>query len=157
MTRAASLLGLLPADAIAVHVPASGWRDAVRAAGRRLVASGATRPGYTEAMIAVVEDLGPYIVLAPGFALAHARPSDDVRRTGLSLVTLAQPVEFGHAANDPVRLVVGLAARDHAEHSDALATVAAMASDAEVMGALLAATSVDEVLHTIHQFEGTNP
>jgi len=152
-----SLSRLLPATAIAVGVHATDWREAVRAAGDRLVAAGATRPGYTDAMIAVVEDLGPYIVVAPGFALAHARPSDDVLQTGLSLVTLAEPVAFGHASNDPVRLVVGLAARDHSAHSDALATVAAMASDAEVMGALATAASVDEVLNTIHQCEGINP
>jgi PTS system ascorbate-specific IIA component len=151
------LRALLARESILVGVEAADWRDAVRASGDALVAGGATRPGYTDAMIAVVETLGPYIVLAPGFALAHARPSEDVLRTGLSLVTLARPVEFGHATNDPVRLVVGLAATDHTEHTDALATVAAMAADAEVMGAIVTATSVDQALHTIHQFEGIHP
>lgn len=157
VTAAGHVLALMPPEAMRVGVEAQDWRDAIRAAGDLLVAAGATRPGYTDAMIETIDRLGPYIVVAPGLALAHARPSEDVLRTGLSLVTLARPVEFGHATNDPVRLVVGLAARDHSAHSDALAGVAAMASDAEVMGALVSAASVDEVLHTIHQFEGTNP
>src|SRR5699024_8326932 len=75
-----------------------------------LVATGATDGAYTDAMIRTVEQHGPYIVLAPGFALAHSRPDESVHRTELSFVRLAEPVAFGHAANDPGTLVMALAA-----------------------------------------------
>ena len=39
-----------------------------------MVDAGFTEPTYTEAMIDVVRDMGPYIVLAPGLAMPHARP-----------------------------------------------------------------------------------
>jgi PTS system ascorbate-specific IIA component len=69
------LTQLLPVDAIRIGETAADWRAAVRLAGDALVASGATTPAYTDEMVATVEQLGPYIVIAPGIALAHSRPS----------------------------------------------------------------------------------
>ena len=100
----------LPAEAIVTLARADDWRAAVRMAGERLVASGATTDAYTDEMLAAIDEHGPYIVIAPGFALAHARPSPAVLRTGLSWVSLAKPVPFGHSVNDPVRLVAAILA-----------------------------------------------
>jgi len=94
------------ADAgIMLGAHATDWRDAVRLAGRALRLSGSTRAEYSDRMIAVIEEFGAYVVIAPGLALAHARPGPDVRREGLAVVTLAEPVAFGHPHNDPVRVV----------------------------------------------------
>src|SRR2546428_9854029 len=92
-------------------------------------------------MIATVEQLGPYIVIAPGIALAHTRPSDAVLRPGLSWVTLAHPVRFGHKDNDPVTLVVGLAAPDISAHVQALATLAGLLEDRSRRDTLLRVTT----------------
>jgi PTS system ascorbate-specific IIA component len=104
-------------------------------------------------MIATVESLGPYIVIAPGIALAHSRPSPAVIRPGLSIVRLATPVPFGHRQNDPVRLVVGLASPDDHEHVDALATLAEFLSDEARRSALLDAPNVGTVRELIRRFE----
>lgn len=127
------LLDMLPAESVMLDVPASDWRAAVRASGEALMASGATTSAYIDAMIETVERLGPYIVLAPGVALAHARPSQAVLRNGLSWVRLAEPVNFGHQHNDPVSLVVGLAATDHDAHMTSLAQLAGLLSNDEAM------------------------
>lgn len=149
----ARLSALLPTAAIRLNVPAADWREAVRAAGDALVAAGITTPAYTDQMIATVEQLGPYIVIAPGIALAHARPSDAVLRPGLSWVTLAQPVRFGHKDNDPVRLVVGLAAPDSSSHVQALATLAGLLEDEARRATLLAARTPHAVLADITAYE----
>ncbi len=150
---APALSQLLVRDAIAIDAPAGDWRDAVRLSGARLTAAGSTDPAYTDEMIATVEQLGPYIVIAPGIALAHSRPSPAVHRTGMSLVTLAEPVAFGHRENDPVRLVIGLAAPDDEGHVTALATLAEFLADDDKRAALLAATSPDDVLGLIAAHE----
>src|SRR5947208_427159 len=62
------LSALLPIAAIRLRIPAMDWRAAVRASGEALVAAGITTPAYTDQMIATVEALGPYIVLAPVIA-----------------------------------------------------------------------------------------
>lgn len=140
-----SLAEQLPETAIVTRAHAVDWRDAIRLAGCGLVSTGVATDVYTDEMIAAVEKHGPYIVVAPGFALAHARPSAAVLRTGMSWVGLAEPVEFGSDANDPVRLVVGLAAVDHDAHLSAMAGLAAVLADEAVLEQLIAAPTAADV------------
>lgn len=144
---------LLPIEAIRIGAAAADWRSAVHAAGDALVASQSTDPAYTAEMIKVVEELGPYMVIAPGIALAHSRPSAAVRHAGVSLVTLARPVAFGHRVNDPVRLVIGLAAPDEEGHVTALATLADYLADEGRREALMRAADPAEVRRLIKAFE----
>ena len=136
---------LLAHDAVELDVAADDWEGAVRHAGGLLERSGVADGPYTQAMVDSVVDKGPYIVVAPGFAFAHARPSEAVHRTGMSWVRLTRPVEFGHAKNDPVSLVVALAAKDSSAHLDAMAQLAKVLGNAEQRAALDAAASADEV------------
>ncbi len=144
---------LLSSAAIRLNVSAADWREAVQACGDALIAGGITTPAYTGQMIATVEQLGPYIVIAPGIALAHARPSEAVLRPGLSWVTLAHPVRFGHKDNDPVTLVIGLAAPDDHSHVQALATLAGLLEDEGRRAGLLAAKTPRAVLAAITAYE----
>lgn len=114
-----SLASAFAEGSLACGVSASNRDHAIRAAGSLLVASGRTTSEYTDQMLAAVEEFGPYIVIAPRIALAHARPSEAVLETGLSLAVLAEGVNFG-SPNDPVRLVFGLAAKDHDGHISVL-------------------------------------
>lgn len=136
-----SLANLLPFEAVSAKVEAADWREAVTATGDLLVSTGSTTPQYTQQMIAALERLGPYIVVAPGFALAHAQASDDVLRTGMSFVQLAEPVAFGHKKNDPVRIVVGLASKDHSAHMAALKELSQFMVSKEKMDELASAES----------------
>ena len=122
---------------VAAQVAAVDWRAATRVAGELLVASGRTTPAYTQDIIQMLEELGPYQVIAPGIALVHARPSEAVLTTGLSLAVLEHPVEFGSKANDPVRLVFGLAAQHHDSHIEVLAEIANKLSNERFVNSLL--------------------
>nr|WP_241428945.1 PTS sugar transporter subunit IIA [Agrococcus sp. ARC_14] len=141
----------MPEAAIGTLAHAEDWRAAVRLAGDRLVATGVTTDDYTEQMLAAIDEHGPYIVIAPGFALAHSRPSAAVLRTGISWLSLAEPVPFGHAVNDPVRLVVGLAAVDHDGHIEIMSALAAVLADDAVLAELLAADSPATVRELLAQ------
>lgn len=148
MTDAAFPAPALPplADrAIVLQARADDWRDAVRLAGDALVDSGCATAEYTDAMIRMVDDHGPYIVIAPGLALAHARPGPEVRRDGLSVVTLHTPVAFGHAHNDPVRVVVGLAVHAPDAHLTSVAALANVFNDSSAIVAIADATTRDDV------------
>jgi PTS system ascorbate-specific IIA component len=129
---------------LAVAVSAFDRDSAIRASGQLLVASGRVTGEYVDQMVAAVEEFGPYIVIAPGIALAHARPSDAVLSTGLSLAVLAEPIEFG-SHNDPVRLVFGLAAKDHDGHMTVLASLAERLTDEDFVNSLLNALTIDEL------------
>src|SRR5699024_8536352 len=140
------LSALVDPAAIALDARAQDWREAIRVSGELLVATGATDGAYTDAMIRTVEQHGPYIVLAPGFALAHSRPDESVHRTALSFVRLAEPVAFGHEANDPVTLVMALAAADASAHQTALAALAGVLADPRGRRALDTAATEADVL-----------
>ncbi|TDL38198.1 PTS sugar transporter subunit IIA [Kocuria rosea] len=137
---------LLDLGSICLDEPAEDWRAAIALAGQLLERQGATSSEYTQAMIDSVEENGPYIVVAPGFAFAHARPSEAVHRTAMSWVRLARPVEFGHAANDPVTLVVALSAKDQKEHLQAMRTLATLLGSPRTRTALDEARTPEEVL-----------
>ncbi|PTL73313.1 PTS ascorbate transporter subunit IIA [Rathayibacter caricis DSM 15933] len=131
--------------AIALRHPAATWREAVLEAGRALERSGAVDPAYSRRMVEQIDVLGPYIVIAPGLALAHARPGNDVHSDGLSVVTLAEPVAFGHGTNDPVSVVIGIAATQAHGHVGFVAGLADVLSRPDAIGALAAARTVGGV------------
>ncbi|GAA4165741.1 PTS sugar transporter subunit IIA [Gryllotalpicola daejeonensis] len=135
----------LPDDAIEFDVAAADWRGAIRLAGDALVRTGAATDAYTDRMISVVDEFGAYIVVAPGLALAHARPGRDVLRDGISVVTLAEPIAFGHAHNDPVSVVVGIASVSPETHVGLVAEMANVFNDPQAIPALRAATTAAEV------------
>ncbi len=145
---------LLTHETIALDQEAEDWQDAIRLAGGLLESAGVSAPAYTQAMVDSVHENGPYIVLAPGFAFPHARPSEAVHRTGMSWVRLASPVEFGSRANDPVTLVVALAATDSSTHQQAMASLATVLTDTELRASLDEAESAAEV-HAILRGDDT--
>ena len=143
------LSDLVDPSAIRLDVAADDWRSAIRASGELLTGVGVASDAYTDSMVRTVEEHGPYIVIAPGFALAHARPDESVARTGLSFVRLAEPVAFGNADNDPVTIVMALAAADSSAHQQALASLAGVLSDPDRRRALDIAATPDEVLYAL--------
>ena len=135
----------LPLDAITIGAHADDWTAAITAAGDALVRSGAATSAYTDRMIAVIREFGAYIVIAPGLALAHARPGADVLADGLCVVTLAEPVAFGHPHNDPVSVIVGLAVTGADNHLQFVAELANVFNDPAVIPALAGATTAEFV------------
>jgi PTS system ascorbate-specific IIA component len=139
------LLNAFGEGSIKIQQVVTSWRESFEVAGAGLVDSKRTVPAYTQEMIQAFEELGPYMVIAPGIALAHGRPSESVIETGLSLVTLATPIEFGSESNDPVSLVLGLAAIDHDSHIDLMAALSELLMNEEKVTLLRNATKEAEV------------
>jgi PTS system ascorbate-specific IIA component len=149
-----TLTSLLSENRIALDVDADDWRSAVTRAGELLETTGSIDHAYTRAMVDSVVDNGPYIVVAPGFAFAHARPSEAVHETAMSWVRLARPVEFGHDKNDPVDLVVALAATDATTHTRAMAQLAKVIGRRATRRELDTAQSPAEILAILDGRDG---
>lgn len=140
-----SLSELIPAGRIQLDSTVADWREAVRVAGKLLLNDGMIKPAYIEAMIATAEELGPYIVIAPGIAMPHARPDAGVIHTGMSLLRLSPPVNFGNADHDPVTLVFALAALDKRIHLKAMQTLAELLLSKEMVADLIEAKDIPAV------------
>ena len=92
---------------------------------------------------------GTYIVIAPGIAMPHARPECGAKKIGISLMTLKEPVVFGHKVNDPVKIVIGLCAVDHQTHLTALSELVEILNDKEKIELILKAGSPKEIMDVV--------
>lgn len=132
-----------------VQLPAADWREAIALSGKVLEDCGSITHEYTESMIRAVENMGPYMVIMPGFAIAHAAPCAAVLKEDLALITLAEPVCFG-SPNDPVTTILCVACIDRDSHMRALQTVAEALCADGVMEKLASARTVEELHATLH-------
>lgn len=143
------ILELLHPSVIQVGVKAQDWREAGQIAGELLIKSEGVQPQYINAMIKAVEEIGPYIVIAPGVAMFHGRPEDGVNNICVSFVTLQEGVDFGAGDKDPVRLVIALGAKDNNSHLDLLREMIAIIGDSELVQRIIEASSQEEVIKLI--------
>ena len=139
------LQDLLSEDNVSFRYPAETWEDVIRHGGQLMVDAGFTDPTYTEAMIDVVRDMGPYIVLAPGLAMPHARPEMGAKQVGAALVTLEKPIDFGSPENDPVSVAIFLCAPNKDEHIQLLTDIATLFADEEFLDAAVNFESIEDV------------
>ncbi|MGC8871116.1 MAG: PTS sugar transporter subunit IIA [Brevinematia bacterium] len=93
----------------------STWEEAVNIGGLLLLNDGIITPQYINKMIEVSKQLGPYVVVAPGIAIPHARPEDGANKFGVSLLVVKNGVNF-NSHNDPVFLVLSFATPDKTSH-----------------------------------------
>lgn len=138
------LKDVLKKSSMKLQVEATDWEDAVRKVGRLMVDDGNVKEQYIDNMVQTVKELGPYIVLAPGIALAHSRPDESVINISMAMISLKNPVEFGNEYNDPVKLVFALAGKDHESHVDAMSQWAAAMQNEENVKRLMETTDLDE-------------
>ncbi|WP_414839743.1 PTS sugar transporter subunit IIA [Carnobacterium sp. TMP28] len=143
------LLDILTPDMIQVNYECKTRDEAVSLVGQLLVTKGYAKESYINAMIRNIATNGSYIVIAPGIAMPHARPEEGVLAIGLSLVTLKEPVVFGHPKNDPVTIVIGLCAVDHQSHLEALSELVDILGNEEKIRGIKEATSAKEMLAII--------
>lgn len=133
---------------VRVNIPADTWEDAIRAAGQVLVDAGSITSQYVLNMIQAVNDLGPYMVLMPKLALAHAAPCDAVKQTDLALITLDQPVDFG-SANGKVSVILCLACVDRTSHIKKLSEIAEVLMQDGIIDQLETASDTDTVIQIL--------
>lgn len=103
---------VLPLSSIVMNGSATSTADAINEAGQLLVAAGAVEPAYVDAMHERESSISTY--MGNGLAIPHGtnEAKDAIRRTGLSFVRYAEPVDWN---GKPAEFVVGIAGagKDH--------------------------------------------
>ncbi|MBT9281088.1 MAG: PTS sugar transporter subunit IIA [Hydrogenibacillus schlegelii] len=130
------------------------WQEAIQEAAKPLLDEGAITEHYIEAMIETVKKYGPYIVIAPGVALAHARPEDGVRRLSMSLLKLNEPVDFSRTECEErcAHLIFVVAAVDNASHLKALSQLTNLLADDNNIEQLIAAKQKEAIIDLIDRY-----
>lgn len=107
-------------SSVKAQVKVNNWEEAIGESGKLLLEIGGIEQEYVDKMISNVKEYGPYIVVTPGVAIAHARPEDGVNFNCISVITLKNPICFGSKEFDPVKIVISLASKDNESHIKAL-------------------------------------
>lgn len=132
--------------AFALGQEAADWKAAVKLGTDLLVKAGAAEERYYEAIFKMTEELGPYYVIAPGIAMPHTRPENGAKKTGFALVTLKNPVSFGHSDNDPVEIVLCICAKDAKDMNESVIVEAVtLFDDEKAVERLKKAQSVEDL------------
>jgi len=129
------------------HEGFDDWRDAVRAACAPLLADGTIEKEYPEIIIEKVEELGPYIVIAPNICIPHAERGRGVNDTAMCFMKTEKPVSFD--PNDPdkdARIFVVLAATDDEVHLNNLMALSETLSDEDIVAKVLEAKTPEDLL-----------
>lgn len=142
---------LLEEKGILLDVIAKDWQVAIRICGEILVKTGKVEVTYVDAMISNIQELGPYILIAPGVAMPHARPEDGVIQEGISIVVLKEEVAF--APGREFKVLIGLAALNSESHIYILQKIAEVISEADTLERLKNATDNDEILQLFNDKE----
>jgi len=127
---------------------AENWEDAIRMSCKLLTEEGIINPGYADEIIAAVHELGPYMVLMPGFALPHAmKDSPNAHGTAIAFMKLAQPVSFDpNNSEKDASVFFTLVARDSDEHLKNMRKLWKMLTNEDLCADLLKVSSVEGLL-----------
>ena len=135
---------------IRLQAEANTWQEAVKLGVDLLVEAEVVEPRYFQAILDGVERFGPYFVIAPGLAMPHGRPEEGVKKNGFALVTLKTPMVFNHEDNDPVDILITLAAVDARTHQeDGIMQIVNLFEDEANFDRLRACRTEQEVLDLI--------
>lgn len=137
--------GTISPEHIVMNVPCTDWRDALHICGAPLLAEGAILPEYLDAIIHSAQVNGPYFVFTPHIALAHAAPTDGVKRFCCSIYRPEKPVVFHHPSNDPVRLIVLVGITDVKAQIGKISALMNLLANSAVLPCLLEAQDAKEI------------
>ena len=119
------------------------WELAIKQASEPLLEKNIIKESYVEAMIYSVFKNGPYMIIMPHIALAHARPEDGVNENGISFLKLKIPVIFPQE-ND-VDIIIVLAAKEDEGHLELMAELADLLVDDEKTEAIRRAHNKNQI------------
>lgn len=147
------LLAMLPSEAVRLNVSCESWQEAVRQSAQYLLRNGCIEERYISSMIENVEKNGPYILVAPGFALPHEALNAGAKKVGMSLIRLAEPVVFGKPEFDPVEWVCCLSAINKETHLKAMFHLVNLFHNQKFRDEIRDVGSGEEVYNAIKRYE----
>ncbi|MCQ8212128.1 BglG family transcription antiterminator [Cetobacterium somerae] len=144
-----NLKTLLNLKSISFSESASSWEEAIKKAGAILMKNGSVNEEYIKDMIEVINKNGSYMIMNNKIAFPHARASQGVFKTDMSLVRFDTPIEF--PGNKIVRVILCFSSKDKKEHMDALNDFITLIERKNILDKIEYSTQ-SEVLQIIDEF-----
>lgn len=135
---------LLSEENVRILEGAADWKDAIRKSTQLLEKDNFVTAEYKEAIIGNVENLGPYIVIAPHVAMPHARPEQGALKTQIAVTLFRKEVTFNRA-DAKANLFITLAAADVDSHLQILMKISELLQDEVKAAKILNAKDASEL------------
>lgn len=123
------------------------WEEAVKKAAEPLLKNEYIEPRYIDSMISNIHQNGAYVVIVPGFAMPHSSPEDGVKKTGIAVLKLVEPVMFPE--ENEVKLITVLASENPDTHMNIIMTLTDVLGDEELMEKIYNTNDIDELLELL--------
>lgn len=112
------LSDILTEENILLNQSAETWEEAVIKGGEILLHNGYVSKKYVDSLAENIKKYGSYVVISEGIALPHSKTDNAVLKTGMSLITLKEPVIF--PGDKKVSIILSFSSFDMNEHFTAL-------------------------------------
>ncbi|MDM8534291.1 PTS sugar transporter subunit IIA, partial [Clostridiaceae bacterium HSG29] len=97
------------------------WEDAITEISQVLIDNGDIDEKYTEEIINLINEKGPYFIITPKVALVHSKPSENVKNTSIGLLVSKKDIIFENSKK--VNIIIMLTLADRKSHLSALADI----------------------------------
>lgn len=135
---------LLKAENVQILEGASDWKEAIRKSTEPLEKGEFVTAAYKEGIIENVENLGPYICIAPHVAMPHARPEQGALKTQIAVTLFRKEVTFNRE-DAKANLFITLSAADADSHLQVLVKISELLQDEDTAAKILNAASENEL------------
>lgn len=125
------------------------WEDAIRVTARVLLDDGCINEHYIDTMVSLTKKYGPYFVISPQIAVAHAQPKDGAFKIGVSLSIYKNGLDI--MEKEKVKFLFVLATPNQNEHMHILQNIACLAEHPDAMDQMMEAVCKEDILHTLNK------
>ena len=102
------LTKLIKAAYIQLDIEASSFEEAIELAMSPLVIDEVVTTDYVDKVIAILREIGPYIVITQNIAIPHAPSESGAKKLAIGFTRLKNAIVSGNSANDPVKFLFSL-------------------------------------------------
>lgn len=126
------------------------WQEAIRLSAESLVADGSVDADYYKQIVACVEKYGPYVVFEHHVAMPHTQENaTGAHKTGIGFMVSEKLIDFGEdedGEKKEANLFFTLSSTNPDEHMDNIQQLAEIFMNEELLDALAAARTPEEIL-----------
>ncbi len=126
------------------------WQEGVRLSAESLVADGSVDADYYKQIVACIEKYGPYVVFEHYVAMPHSQENaSGVHKTGIGFMRVKEEVSFGKDEDGEekvAKLFFTLAACNPDEHLNNIQQLMGVFCNEELLDALMAANTPEDIL-----------
>ena len=126
------------------------WQEGVRLSTESLVADGSVDADYYKQIVACIEKYGPYVVFEHYVAMPHSQENaSGVHTTGIGFMRVKEEVSFGQDEDGEekvAKLFFTLAACNPEEHLNNIQQLMGVFCNEELLDALMAANTPEDIL-----------